>query len=56
MGPKRLDDPKWRSVVMVKFLPGTMKRATELIDEFKQVTAKAGTPAPEFDASMCTGE
>ncbi|MBK9148307.1 MAG: hypothetical protein IPM12_10905 [Flavobacteriales bacterium] len=54
--PKKLDDPQWRSVVMVKFHSGKMGRAMEIIDEFQKVTAKAGTPAPELQVLMATGE
>ena len=53
---KKLDDPQWRSVVMVKFHSGKMGRAMELIDEFQQVTKKAGTPGPELALRMSTGE
>lgn len=56
MEPKKLDDPQWRSVVMVKYHSGKMKRAMELIDEFKKVSTKAGTPQPELDVRMATGE
>lgn len=56
MEPKKLDDPQWRSVVMLKFHAGKMKRAMELVDEFQKVTAKAGTPEPEMQVRMATGE
>ncbi|MCB0770647.1 MAG: hypothetical protein KDC00_09605 [Flavobacteriales bacterium] len=56
MVPKKHDDPQWRSVVMVKYLPGKMGRAMELIDEFQKVTTMAGTPAPELNVRMSTGE
>ena len=56
MEAKKLEDPQWRSVVMVKYPPGKMGRAMELIDEFQKVTEKAGTPNPELTVRMATGE
>ena len=55
MEAKKLDDPQWRSVVMVKYHSGKMKRAMEIVDEFQKVSAKAGNPAPELQVRMATG-
>ena len=56
MEPKKLEDPQWRSVIMIKFHSGKMGRAMELVDEFQKVTEKAGTPSPELAVRMATGE
>ncbi|MFZ1688281.1 MAG: hypothetical protein WAU70_12700 [Flavobacteriales bacterium] len=54
---KRIEDAKWRSVVMIKYHAGKMKRAMEIVDEhFRKASAKAGTPLPELEVRMTTGE
>lgn len=54
---KRIENPEWRSVVMIKYHPGKMKRAMEIVDDhFRKATAKADAPLPELEVRMTTGE
>lgn len=57
MAAKKLTNPKWKQVVMVKFHPGKYDRAMTIIrDYFEKASQKSNTPGPEVALRMTSGE
>ncbi len=55
--PKKIDNPRWKQVVSVKFHEGKMDRAMTIIkDYFEAAAKKANTSTPEMALRMATGK
>jgi hypothetical protein len=54
---KKLEDPDWKTIVMVDYKPGHDEKAQKMIqDYFMPASEKAGTPGPEMVVELSTGK
>jgi hypothetical protein len=55
--PKKIDNPRWKQVVLVKFHEGKLDRAMTIIrDYFDKSAKKANVPMPETFLRMGSGQ
>lgn len=55
--PKKFENPQWKTMVMIDYLPGKYARAKEIIQNyFMKAGQKAGTSTPLMQAQAVTGE
>ena len=55
--PKKIDNPRWKQIVSIKFHEGKVDRAMTIIkDYFEPSAKKANTSTPEMALRMATGK
>lgn len=54
---KRYENPQWKRIVYVDYLPGKYNEARDLIKDYhRKASIKAGTPQPDMILEMNSGE